>query len=188
MVSGRKFHTRNLCAKPANLHHHLEKISQRCFSALCHRPLPGTDTTSDWPVLRQGQKDACNALANCAYSVNIDLGEKGNIHPQDKKPAAERAAYAMLNLVYGKNMPRPAVFQNASKNNGTITVEFQNAKGLKLKNNTGVGFEISTDGRNWTPVDPAKVSVSGSTVRISGAAGAAHIRYAWASWPAGLPL
>lgn len=145
--------------------------------------LPGYDTTSNWPVLRQGQKDACNALANCAYSVNIDLGEKGNIHPQDKKPAAERAAYAMLNLVYGKNMPSPAVFRNASKNNGTITVEFQNAKGLKLKNNTGVGFEISTDGRNWTPVDPAKVSVSGSTVRISGAADAAHIRYAWASWP-----
>ena len=122
MVSGRKFHARNLCAKPANLHHHLEKISQRCFSALCHRP-----------IARQGQKDACNALANCAYSVNIDLGEKGNIHPQDKKPAAERAAYAMLNLVYGKNMPSPAVFRNASKNNGTITVEFQNAKGLKLK-------------------------------------------------------
>jgi len=145
--------------------------------------LPGYEINQDWPATREAQKNVCNKLENCAYTVNIDLGEKGNIHPQDKKPAAERAASAMLNLVFGKNEPKPALFKSATKQGSNIVLKFNNASNMRLANSSVTGIEISTNGQNWTPVSSNQITVNGDTVTISNVSSATQIRYAWTSWP-----
>ncbi|MDD3277290.1 MAG: sialate O-acetylesterase [Lachnospiraceae bacterium] len=52
-----------------------------------------------WPVLREGQRLAQN-LDDVAVTVTIDLGEDNDLHPLNKKDAANRAVLAVQALVY----------------------------------------------------------------------------------------
>lgn len=154
--------------------------------------LPGYGTYDDWPTARQAQKNVADTLENVAYSVNIDLGEEKDVHPQDKKPAAQRAADVMLNLAFGRDLPEAAKFVSATKSGDAVTVTFSHGGGLHMKKGAA-GLEIRVGGK-WTAVDAGRVTVFDGGLTVSGAAEATALRYAWASWPtvslfngAGLP-
>ena len=144
--------------------------------------LPGYGTYADWPTARQAQKNVANTVKNVAYSVNIDLGEQNDIHPQDKKPIAQRAADVMLNLVYGANRPIAALFDKAVKSGDTVTIHLTHAQGLKITGEA-TGLEILDNGAQWKAVSRDQITISGTTIQISGVSSATAVRYAWASWP-----
>lgn len=56
-------------------------------------------TESNWAVLRESQFKALE-VSNTAMTVNIDLGEWNDIHPDNKKDVGERMALAALKLAY----------------------------------------------------------------------------------------
>lgn len=66
--------------------------------------LPGyaKATEADWPGVRAAQAAVAESTPNCALVVTIDLGERDEIHPRDKRPVGERAALAALHHVYGR--------------------------------------------------------------------------------------
>ena len=55
---------------------------------------------SHWAVLRESQRKALS-IPNTAMTVNIDLGEWNDIHPDNKKDVGERMALAARKLAYG---------------------------------------------------------------------------------------
>jgi sialate O-acetylesterase len=52
-----------------------------------------TAPDSDWPTIREGQRQAL-AVRNTAMTVAIDVGTPGNIHPPDKKTVGMRLSLA----------------------------------------------------------------------------------------------
>lgn len=56
---------------------------------------------SNWALLRESQVKALS-LPNTAMTVNIDLGEWNDIHPDNKKDVGERMALAALKIAYGE--------------------------------------------------------------------------------------
>ncbi|MCD7765035.1 MAG: sialate O-acetylesterase, partial [Lachnospiraceae bacterium] len=53
-----------------------------------------------WAVIREAQRKA-RTIPDVAVTVNIDIGEDNDLHPQNKKAAAERAALALQKIAYG---------------------------------------------------------------------------------------
>ncbi len=60
-------------------------------------------TESNWAALRESQLKALR-IPNTAMTVNIDLGEWNDIHPDNKKDVGERMALAALKLAYGEDL------------------------------------------------------------------------------------
>lgn len=60
-------------------------------------------TESNWATLRESQLKALS-IPNTAMTVNIDLGEWNDIHPDNKKDVGERMALAGLKLAYGEDL------------------------------------------------------------------------------------
>ncbi|SDG92520.1 Glycosyl hydrolases family 2, sugar binding domain [Marvinbryantia formatexigens] len=52
-----------------------------------------------WPLIREAQLSA-ERLPYVAVTVNLDIGEDNDLHPLNKKAAAQRAALAVRSLVY----------------------------------------------------------------------------------------
>lgn len=146
--------------------------------------LPGLDNgwNKGWPEIRQAQKIVSENLPNCTISINIDCGEKGEIHPKDKKPIGVRAAYATLSKFFDlKELPQSPMVQSIHLSGNQAIVEFNHAEdGLILKNG-GIGFEMS-DGMNFFPanavVDENKVFLTSPSVSVPVA-----VRYAYENWP-----
>ncbi|MHB1485301.1 MAG: sialate O-acetylesterase [Saccharofermentanales bacterium] len=110
--------------------------------------LPGCDGTwiSKWEEIRESQKKVVSTLPLCAMSINIDCGDKVEIHPVDKRPIGERAAYATLTKFFGmKGLPQSPTVKSYKTVGNTLEIEFDNTgAGLILKNN-GAGFEIASN-------------------------------------------
>ena len=53
--------------------------------------------------LREAQLKASTAIPNIGMACIMDLGEKDNIHPADKKTGSERLALLALAKTYGKS-------------------------------------------------------------------------------------
>jgi len=146
--------------------------------------LPGMDNSwnKGWPEIREAQKQVSETLSDCALSINIDCGEKPEIHPKDKKPIGIRAADVTLDRFFGiQDLPQSPMVQSYSVIGTQFVVEFNNAAdGLILKNN-GIGFEISAGDVFY----PAMATVEGNKVFLSSpeVSKPAKARYAYANWP-----
>ncbi|MDZ7604999.1 MAG: sialate O-acetylesterase [Cyclobacteriaceae bacterium] len=58
---------------------------------------------SNWAILRESQLKALR-VPNTAMTVNIDLGEWNDIHPDNKKDVGERMALAAQHIAYGEKV------------------------------------------------------------------------------------
>ncbi|MCD7842626.1 MAG: sialate O-acetylesterase [Lachnospiraceae bacterium] len=59
--------------------------------------------TEPWAVIREAQRKA-RTIPDVAVTVNIDIGEDNDLHPQNKKAAAKRAALALQKIAYGDDV------------------------------------------------------------------------------------
>ncbi len=145
---------------------------------------------SDWPTLREGQRQAL-ALRNTAMTVTIDIGTPDNIHPPDKKTVGTRLSLAARAIAYGEDLEYsgPTAHQ-LTREGDALRVWFEHAHGLigDLK-----GFEIAGPDQKYAP---ATARIEGSTVvvRSDSVEAPTYARYAWKDNPqctllnaAGLP-
>lgn len=148
---------------------------------------------SDWPELREGQRQALS-LRNTAMAVAIDVGTPEDIHPPDKKTIGTRLALAARAVAYGEPVeysgPLP---RQAAAHDGSAVVWFDHAEGLIARDGAVRGFELA--GRNGKFI-AAEARIDGNTVvvRSPEIARPVWVRYGWKDNPdaslynaAGLP-
>lgn len=155
---------------------------------------PAAPTT--WARLREAQTQALAATPHTGMTVNIDIGDAGNIHPTNKQQIGHRLALWARANVYGEKIvwsgPR---YETHVIQGSEVVIRFQHAGGLKTSDG-GVavkGFAITDETKHWqwgeARIQNGQVIVSHPSIQKPVA-----VRYAWANNPevnlingAGLP-
>jgi sialate O-acetylesterase len=137
---------------------------------------------SDWPDLREGQREAL-ALPNTAMAVTIDIGTPDNIHPPDKKTVGVRLSLAARALAYGEkgeySGPTPA---QADPKRHSVLIRFDHAQGLVARGGVTRGFELAGENGKFVPAD-ATIDGDAVVVRSAGVRRPAWVRYGWKDNP-----
>lgn len=139
---------------------------------------------SNWAVLRESQLKALSA-PNTAMTVNIDLGEWNDIHPDNKKDVGERMALAALKLAYGENLVYSGPLYKDHKIQGArVVVSFSHVGGGLVTNDGEELGEFAIAGEDKKFVW-AKAKIEGNKVIVWSEEVSApkYVRYAWADNP-----
>jgi sialate O-acetylesterase len=138
---------------------------------------------SAWAMLRESQLKV-SELSNTAMITSIDIGEKYDIHPKNKKEIGSRLSSQAMRLIYndGKASKFGTFLKDILFVDGKVIVNFT-AKNLKFIGN-GENFNVAIAGENkkfyW-----AKVSLDNGvlTAWSENVNNPIAIRYAWANNP-----
>ncbi|PZO74671.1 MAG: glycoside hydrolase family 2 [Sphingomonas hengshuiensis] len=141
-------------------------------------------TDSGWAALRQAQAGAVAADSHAGLAVTIDVGDRFDIHPAQKKVVGERLARLARVVAYGRGGPRTGPeASEAVRQGGDVVVRFRNVTGgLQRYGGAGaIGFERCA-GTTCSFVDGV---VQGDTIILPGAnrPDVTAIRYAWSDAP-----
>ena len=140
----------------------------------------------EWPELREAQAFTRDIVPNTGMAVAIDVGERKDIHPKNKKPVGERLAKLAHKQVYGKNVnARGPVPINCSFDGNRATIRFDFVGGgLKTRDGgTAVpGFELAgADGVFHTAA--ARITIADTVELACPDVGASKaVRYAFSAW------
>lgn len=139
---------------------------------------------SGWAELRESQFEALS-VPNTAMTVNIDLGEWNDIHPDNKKDVGERMALAGLKLAYNEDLVYSGPLYREHKIEGNkVIISFDHTgSGLTTNDNEALNeFAIAgEDGQFiW-----AKAKIEGDKVEVwsDDIPTPKYVRYAWADNP-----
>jgi sialate O-acetylesterase len=138
-----------------------------------------------WPMLRESQLAVHRNTPDTGFVVTIDLGEKDNIHPADKKQIGERLALEARRLIYSEEVSGCGpLYQDITIEGNKAVIHFTNTgTGLKAAESTSLeGFQIADSKRNFLP---AQVHIVGDTVVVQSPE-ITHpeaVRYLWESFP-----
>jgi sialate O-acetylesterase len=149
---------------------------------------PTTEPTdSAWSQVRDAQFRAFKSTAHTGLISTIDIGERNNIHPKDKKDVGERLARWAMAEAYGKDVtPSGPVFREAKVEGDKVILSFDDV-GQRLKVRGGneklAEFAIAGADRQWHWADAkivGKDQVAGSSPQVPQPKA---VRYAWNSFP-----
>ena len=141
-------------------------------------------TESSWAELREAQFKALSN-SNTAMTVNIDLGEWNDIHPENKKDVGERMALAALKLAYNENLVYSGpLYRDHKIEDNKVIISFSHV-GSGLKTNDGEPLsEFAIAGEDkvfvWAnaKIENDKVIVWNDAIETP-----KYVRYAWADNP-----
>lgn len=87
-----------------------------------------------WSFIREAQRKTALNTVNTGLIVTIDIGEAGDIHPQNKLDVGKRMAVWALKDVYGVKLTDSPAFQKAEIKLDKIILTFTEVgKGLKIR-------------------------------------------------------
>ena len=139
---------------------------------------------SSWAELRESQLKALHN-SNTAMTVNIDLGEWNDIHPDNKKDVGERMALAGLKLAYDEDLVFSGpIYENATVEDGKVILNFKHT-GSGLVSNDGESLsEFALAGEDGKFVwANAKIEGDRVVVWSDEIPEPKYLRYAWADNP-----
>jgi sialate O-acetylesterase len=139
---------------------------------------------SNWAELRFSQFKALS-IPNTAMTVNMDLGEWNDIHPDNKKDVGERMALAGLKLAYGVDLIYSGPLYKDYKVEGNKVIISFNHVGSGLVTNDGEAlseFAIAGEDKKFVW---AQATIEGDNVTVTSDAvkEPKYVRYAWADNP-----
>ena len=145
---------------------------------------------SAWAEIRAQQTQVLKTVENTAMALAIDVGERHNIHPLDKKTVGERLALGARHLVYGEtklNYLSPLV-DTAKLTNGRAMISFKHInKGLKVKGEKLLGFAIAAEDKKFIWANALLDNTNANSNRVSvwhdSIKSPKYIRYAWGNNP-----
>lgn len=141
-------------------------------------------TESNWAVLRESQLKSLD-YPNTAMTVNIDLGEWNDIHPDNKKDLGERMALAALDLAYGEAIVSSGlIYQDHRIEDNKVSISFSNVGGGLVTDDGGAPSEFAIAGEDKKFVW-AKAKIEGNKVIVwdDDILDPKYVRYAWADNP-----
>ncbi|WP_428741923.1 sialate O-acetylesterase [Tenacibaculum sp.] len=139
---------------------------------------------SNWAELREAQLKALSE-PNTAMTVNIDLGEWNDIHPDDKKDVGERMALAALKLAYNNDIVYSGPIYNDYEIKGNkVIISFTHIGGGLITNDGEALSEFAIAGEDKQFVW-ANAKIEGDKVVVwnDAIANPKYVRYAWADNP-----
>ena len=141
------------------------------------------DGPSGWAIVRESMTKSL-AVPNTGMTINLGIGEAGNIHPKNKQEIGHRLALWARAKVYGEKIPYSGPLYSGHEIKGSeVIVRFNHTDGgLKQKEGELNSFVIAGADQKW---HWAKSRVEGNTVIVSSpeVPAPAAVRYAWASNP-----
>ncbi|CAL1516735.1 sialate O-acetylesterase [Chitinophaga sp. MM2321] len=131
--------------------------------------------SENWPAFRDSQRRLTDSIPHTGMAVTSDVGNRGDVHPKDKKTVGTRLARVALHNTYSKSVagsgPIPV---KAVLRNGTITVTFRSV-GRKLMTPAGAtlkGFSLDNN-------ISLKAKIKGRQVIIKTNVNAHTLKYGW---------
>ena len=138
-----------------------------------------TERESGWCALRESQRRSLN-VPNTGMAVTLELGEPGNLHPQNKRDVGYRLSLWALAKVYGQKIPFSGPLLAEYKTTpGAIICTFQHTDGgLKAREGELKGFMIAGADQKWVP---AQARIEGEKVIVSSpeVPQPVAVRYGW---------
>lgn len=137
-------------------------------------------STSLGAVIRNAQRRVLQEVPKTGMVVISDVGNINDIHPRNKKPVGIRLANLALTNQYGidKGIVNGPLFKNIEVSGTTVTVNFDNARGLHFSDKTTSLFEVAgADG----VYHPARAKIKNNKVIVLSKAVKApqQVRFAW---------
>ncbi|MCY3011962.1 MAG: sialate O-acetylesterase [Planctomycetota bacterium] len=149
----------------------------------------------DWPTIREAMLKSLS-IPKTGMGINIDIGDKKDIHPKNKQEVGRRLSLWALGTVYGQPVAAtsgPLPLEQKIRGN-EVVISFQHANGgLVASDGTVKGFLIAGENMEWKS---ANARIEGNTVIVSSpeVTNPIAVRYAWENFPdcnlyngAGLP-
>jgi sialate O-acetylesterase len=151
----------------------------------------GSDT---WAELREAQLMTLKT-PQTAMAVTIDIGDPGNIHPNNKWDVGSRLALGALRIAYGRDIVYSGpVYRSMKREGNSIRLAFDHADaGLVCRGERLTGFTIAGKDQVF---QAAEARIVGNSIVVSGAdiLNPVAVRYGWEDSPqcnlynmAGLP-
>ncbi len=150
-------------------------------------PVPTSPVESGWAEIRDAQRRAVAADPHAGLAVTIDLGERNDIHPINKREVGTRLARAARHLVYGEQIAASGpVPSDARLESGRVVVTFGDVEGklVTASANQAIGFELC--GAEKGSCRFASASVEADRVSIplpADGATPARVRFCWGDSP-----
>jgi sialate O-acetylesterase len=152
------------------------------FAQLSNYNHPSYGTRPMWAELREAQLLTWKKVKNTGMAVTIDVGNKNDIHPTDKKPVGERLAAIAIQQAYGLNLPYSGPLYKSVKmegNKAVLSFDFIYS-GLTSKGELK-GFSICGADKKFVS---AKAEIIGDKIVVSSEAvnQPIAVRYGWSNW------
>jgi len=175
------------------------------FSSLLERRriAPGEPHDWGWPRLRAAQEAALD-VPGTAMAVAIDVGDRFDIHPEDKAAVGERLALCAARRVYGADdvVDEGPRAESARRDGDGVVVRYRDGEALRTTDGADPrGFFLGTGDGDWHPA-AARIASDEVRCRIPENCEPALLCYAWSghqdvnlvgatglpAWPARLPV
>ncbi len=142
--------------------------------------------TTGWVIVQEQMLQTLK-VPGTGMAVTIDIGEAGDIHPQNKQDVGRRLAYWALAKVYGQDgVACGPLYQSMSRAGGKIAVKFDHVgTGLGVHGEKLDGFAIAGPDREFVWAEAEVTGPDTVVVSSAGVAEPAAVRYAWAENPRG---
>jgi sialate O-acetylesterase len=140
---------------------------------------------SGWARLRDAQRRAVAADGNAGLAVTIDIGNRDDIHPTNKRDVGKRLALAARRLVYGEKLPPGAWPKSVARDGPTIKITLADGNG-KLQvigAKDPAGFELCGETQASCRFVRASLADDVVTLEDAEAASATRVRFCWANAP-----
>jgi sialate O-acetylesterase len=137
--------------------------------------------------LREAQLKASTAIPNIGMASLMDVGEKNNIHPADKKAAGQRLAYLALANTYGKKGIEYSgpVMKEMTVDGSLVKLTFDHANnGLTTFGKSLENFEVAGENKQYFPAH-AYLTGEGVTVFSERVQKPVAVRYAFKDFVVG---
>jgi sialate O-acetylesterase len=150
--------------------------------------VPTKPVESAWSDVREAQRRAVADDARAGLVVTIDIGERGDLHPINKRDVGRRLARAARRVVYGDNLaPSGPVPLSASRGPSGIVVTFGDVEGglVSYGSDKAIAFELCEAGPGTCRFVAGQVEGTRVTLPVGASGGPppTRVRFCWGPSP-----
>ena len=123
---------------------------------------------------------------HAALAVTIDLGERDDIHPINKREVGVRIARAMRHVAYGEAIaPTGPAVRSASLEPGRVVVSFRDVEGrlVTYSSSHAIGFELCGAAAGTCRFVSGTVEADRVVIPTNGGEPPARLRFCWGGSP-----